>query len=238
MDDAMSKQPTGSLARAALDRELAALKDEVLQLGVMTTEAIARAMESLLNRDTVLAQKVVANDDAINAKRFDIEEESLSLIATQQPAASDLRAVVAAMNMVGDLERMGDHAAGIATIVLRMQEEEQIEIPPGLSSMFENTSEMLQYALNAYAQDDAALAHQVALMDDEIDKIYSKLFRGLMEFIAEHPKMTTGALYLLFAGHNFERIADRSTNLAERVIFLGSGRMQELNPETDEAGMS
>jgi phosphate transport system protein len=234
----MSKQPTGSPARAALDRELEALKDDVLQLGEMTSVAIARAMESLLNRDTVLAQEVVANDAAINTKRFDIEEESLALIATQQPAASDLRAVVAAMNMVGDLERMGDHAAGIATIVLRIEEEEQIEIPPGLSSMSAMTSDMLQQALNAYAQDDAAMAHQVASMDDEIDKIYSKLFRGLMEFISEQPQMTTGALYLLFAGHNFERIADRSTNLAERVIFLGSGMMQELNPETDEAGLS
>lgn len=234
----MSKQPTRSPARAALDRELEALKDDVLQLGEMTSVAIARAMESLLNRDTVLAQEVVTNDAAINTKRFDIEEESLALIATQQPAASDLRAVVAAMNMVGDLERMGDHAAGIATIVLRIEEEEQIEIPPGLSSMFAMTSDMLQQALNAYAQDDAAMAHQVASMDDEIDKIYSKLFRGLMEFISEQPQMTTGALYLLFAGHNFERIADRSTNLAERVIFLGSGMMQELNPETDEAGLS
>ncbi len=234
----MSEQPTEQPLRAALDRKLMALKDDVLQLGEMTSRAIARAMESLLNRDTVLAQAVVTDDAAINAKRFDIEEESLSLIATQQPAAGDLRAVVAAMNMVGDLERMGDHAAGIATIVLRMEEEEKIEIPSGLSSMFEKTSEMLQRALNAYAQDDAAMAHQVASMDDEIDKIYTKLFRGLMEFIAEQPQMTTGGLFLLFAGHNFERIADRSTNLAERVIFLGSGRMQELNPESGEAGLS
>jgi phosphate transport system protein len=188
--------------RAALDQELAALKEDVLQLG------------------------------------FDIEEESLTLIATQQPAAGDLRAVVAAMNMVGDLERMGDHAAGIATIVLRMQVEEQLEIPPGLTSMFEKTSEILQQALNAYAQDDANLAHQVASMDDEIDIIYTELFRGLMELIAEQPQKTTGGLYLLFAGHNFERIADRSTNLAERVVFLRSGRMQELNPESDEAGLN
>jgi phosphate transport system protein len=238
MDDVMSEQSTEQPLRAALDRELAKLKDDVLQLGEMTSEAIARAMESLLNRDTVLAQDVVNDDAAINAKRFDIEEESLSLIATQQPAAGDLRAVVAAMNMVGDLERMGDHAAGTATIVLRMEEEEQIEIPPGLSSMFEKTIEMLQQALSAYAQDDAAMAHQVASMDDEIDIIYKKLFRDLIEFIAEHPQMTTGGLYLLFAGHNLERIADRSTNLAERVVFIGSGRMQELNPESDEAGLN
>jgi phosphate transport system protein len=233
----MSKQPTLQPLRAAMDRDLAALKDDVLLLGKMTSGAITRAVESLLNRDIVLAQEVVANDAAINAKRFDIEEESLSLIATQQPAAGDLRAVVAAMNMVGDLERMGDHAAGIATIVLRMEDEEQIEIPPGLSLMFEKASEMLQRALNAYGQDDAAMAHHVAAMDDEIDEIYTKLFRDLMEFISEQPQMTTGGLYLLFAGHNLERIADRSTNLAERVIFLGSGMMQELNPEPDAASL-
>ena len=238
MDDDMSEQPTEQPMRATLDQELAALKNDVLQLGEMTSEAISRAMQSLLNRDTVLAQEVVTDDAAINAKRFDIEEQSLSLIATQQPAAGDLRAVVAAMNMVGDLERMGDHAAGIATIVLRMQEEEQLDIPPGLTSMFEKTSEILQQALNAYAQDDAAMAHQVASMDNEIDIIYTELFRGLMELIAGQPQKTTGGLYLLFAGHNFERIADRSTNLAERVVFLGSGRMQELNPESDEAGLS
>ena len=234
----MSEQRKDLPLRAALDRELAALKSDVLLLGEMTSSAIARAMESLVNRDTVLAKEVIAGDAAINAKRFEVEEESFSLIATQQPAAGDLRAVVAAMNMVGDLERMGDHAAGIATIVLRMEEEEQIEIPLRLSSMFKMTSEILQQALNAYAQDDAAMAHQVPLMDDEIDKIYKELFRGLMEFIAEQPQMTTGGLYLLFAGHNLERIADRSTNLAERVIFLGSGMMQELNPEPDEAGLN
>ena len=234
----MSEQPKDLPLRAALDRELAALKADVLLLGEMTRSAITRAMESLVNRDTVLAKEVIAGDAAINAKRFEVEEESFSLIATQQPAAGDLRAVVAAMNMVGDLERMGDHAAGIATIVLRMEEEEQIEIPLRLSSMFEMTSEILQQALNAYAQDDAAMAHQVPLMDDEIDKIYKELFRGLMEFIAEQPQMTTGGLYLLFAGHNLERIADRSTNLAERVIFLGSGMMHELNPEPDEAGLN
>jgi len=234
----MSEQPKDLPLRAALDRELAALKADVLLLGEMTRSAIARAMESLVNRDTVLAKEVIAGDAAINAKRFDVEEESLSLIATQQPAAGDLRAVVAAMNMVGDLERMGDHAAGIATIVLRMEEEEQIEIPLTLTSMFEMTSEILQQALIAYAQDDTAMAHRVPSMDDEIDKIYKGLFRGLMEFIAEQPQMTTGGLYLLFAGHNLERIADRSTNLAERVIFLGSGMMQELNPEPDEAGLN
>ena len=234
----MSEQPKDLPLRATLDRELAALKSDVLLLGEMTSSAIARAMESLVNRDTVLAKEVITGDAAINAKRFEIEEESFSLIATQQPAAGDLRAVVAAMNMVGDLERMGDHAAGIATIVLRMEEEEQIEIPLRLSSMFEMTSEILQQALNAYAQDDAAMAHRVPSMDDEIDKIYKGLFRGLMEFIAEQPQMTTGGLYLLFAGHNLERIADRSTNLAERVIFLGSGMMQELNPEPGEAGLN
>ena len=234
----MSGQPGGSLARAMLDRELAAIKEEVLQLGEMVSKAIAQSMESLLTMDTDLAQEIIANDAAINAARFDIEEESLSLIATQQPAARDLRSVVAAMNMVGDLERMGDHAAGIATIVLRMEEADKIDIPAGLSSMFEKTSEMLQKALLAYREDDADLAHQVASMDDGIDKIYTKLFSGLMEFISEQPQMTTGGLYLLFAGHNFERIADRSTNLAERVIFLGSGMMQELNPEIGEAGLS
>lgn len=234
----MNEQSGGSPARATLDRELATLKDKVLQMGEMTSIAIAKSMESLLNRDTDLAQEIIANDAAINAARFDIEEESLSLIATQQPAARDLRAVVAAMNMVGDLERMGDHAAGNATIVLRMGDDDKIDIPAGISLMFEKTSEMLQKALSSYREDDAELAHQVASMDDEIDKIYTKLFRGLMEFISEQPQMTTAGLYLLFAGHNFERIADRSTNLAERVIFLGSGMMQELNPEAGEAGLS
>ena len=123
MDDIMNEQPTEQPLRAALDRDLAALKEDVLQLGEMTSSAIARAMESLLSRDTGLAQDVVDKDTAINEKRFDIEEASLSLIATQQPAAGDLRAIIAAMNMVGDLERMGDHAAGIATIVLRMEVE-------------------------------------------------------------------------------------------------------------------
>ncbi len=234
----MSEDQAQMHPRAALDRDLSHLKEELIRLGDQVESAVARAMTALKECDQVLATKVIADDLHINTRRYEIEEKSLSIIATQQPAASDLRAIVAVMNMVSDLERMGDHAAGIATLVTRMEDLAGLDMPTALGAMAKMAREMLRAALEAYADGDEEAAYQIAGMDDDIDASYTSLFRSLVEIIVKSPETTSIALYYLFAGHNLERIADRVTNLAERVIFMGSGEVQELNPEPDEAGLN
>ncbi|UCF61371.1 MAG: phosphate signaling complex protein PhoU [Anaerolineaceae bacterium] len=234
----MTEQESSVTVRAILDRDLAILKEDTLRMGGLLESAIDQSMQALRNRDAALAQEIVANDAEINALRFKVEEASLHLIATQQPAAGDLRAVVAALNMVTDLERMGDHAAGIAKIVLRLPEDGSLELPPSLEQMVNLALNMLSKAMEAYLKLDDNIAYSVATLDDMIDLHYKALFRELVDMMSEGKDMTNLGIYLMFVGHNLERIADRVTNLAERVIFMRSGLMQELNPEPDEADIN
>jgi phosphate transport system protein len=225
---------TGS-PRATLERELQEMQDDLLRLGDRVDTAIVSAMRSLEQRDFDLARQVVAGDADINALRFQIEENCLRLIATQQPAASDLRAVVAAMNIVVDLERMGDHAAGVARVVLRMGDEPLLKPLIDLPRMAEVCREMLRQALQAYVARDAEAALAVARRDDTIDGLYQQIFRELLSFMIEDPGTTTRALWLLFTAHNVERIGDRITNIVERIVFMTSGVMHELNPEPPDS---
>jgi len=221
--------------RATLERELQEMQDDLLRLGDRVDTAIASCMRSLEQRDLDLARQVVAGDAEINALRFQIEENCLRLIATQQPAAGDLRAVVAAMNIVVDLERMGDHAAGVARVVLRMGDEPLLKPLIDLPRMAEVCREMLRQALQAYVARDADAALAVARRDDTIDGLYQQIFRELLTFMIEDPRTTTRALWLLFSAHNVERIGDRITNIVERIVFMTSGIMHELNPEPRDA---
>jgi phosphate transport system protein len=217
--------------RATLERELEEMQDDLLRLGERVDEAIADALRSLERRDLDLARQVVAGDAEINALRFQIEENCLRLIATQQPAAGDLRAVVAAMNIVVDLERMGDHAAGNARIVLRMGDEPLLKPLIDIPRMAQLCRQMLRESLQAYVARDAAGALAIARQDDILDGLYQQVFRELLTFMIEDPRTTTRALSLLFAAHNLERIGDRVTNIVERIVFATSGEMRELNPE-------
>lgn len=233
----MTDRGPSSSPRAALDQELSHLKDDVLRMGDQVGIAIEQAVQALRVRDAEAARAIISRDAAINARRFDIEEHCLSLIATQQPAASDLRAIVAAMNMVNDLERMGDHAVGISKAVLRMQDDPPLEIPVEFERIYEMARAMMNDALLSYRDQDLSLARKVADLDNELDVHYRKLFRDLLAIMADLPESSGAAVRLQFASHNLERIADRSTNLVERVIFLSSGEMEELNPEPDESGL-
>jgi len=215
--------------RALLDHDLRMVQDDLLRLGGQIDTAIDRALQALANRDANLARQIVADDAHVNALRFQIEEECFTLIATQQPTARDLRRVVAAMIMVGDLERMADHAAGIAEIVLRMGDEPLLKPLIDMPRMASECRDMLRQALDAYVRHDAELARAVAARDDVVDGLYKQIFRELLSYMIEDPRTTTRALYLLFAAHNLERIGDHVTNIAERVIFMTSGQMRELN---------
>lgn len=227
----MAMGEMGSSSRALFDRDLKKLHEDVIRLGDMIASAISQSMRALRKRDAVLATSIIEQDADINNLRYAIEDACMGMIATQQPAAGDLRAIVAAMNMSGDLERMGDHAAGIAKIVLRINEKGLEEFPRSLTQMAELVCTMLSQAMQAYARREDELAYKVASMDNLIDEHYHALYQELVEMMINKSEMTTSGVYLMFVGHNLERIADRATNLAERVVFMTSGTLLELNPE-------
>lgn len=225
-------------ARAELDRELAAIRERMLVLGERVATTIDDSLRALRNMDKKLAEAVIAGDAELNEMRFEIEEACQSVIATQQPAAGDLRAVVAAMHIVVELERMGDHAAGIAKTVRLMGGDRFERLPETLERMAARTQDMLGQVVEVYAKADYERAYNVALLDDKIDDSYQSLTHELLQDMLEDEKSTTRGLYLLFVGHNLERIGDRVTNIAERVIFMASGKMRELNPEPGDARVS
>ena len=215
--------------RTAYDREYAMIQDNLMRMSKMVDQAIARALESLQNRDQSLATKVIEEDEAINEIRFKIEEACLALIATQQPAAHDLRAVIAAMSIVIDMERMADHAAGIAKTVIRMGEEPLLKPLIDIPRMVKLARDMLSGSLRAFIEQDAESARSIASRDDEMDILYRAIFDELVEIMAHKPDSVERATYLLWCAHNLERIGDRVTNIAERVVFVSTGDMRELN---------
>jgi len=225
--------------RSTFDQELQDLRDNVLRLGSMLDTAIGRAMQALKERDQKLAQQVIVEDEDINQLRFKIEEECVGLIARQQPAAYDLRLIVAAMSIVLDLERMGDHATGIATIVLRMGAEPLLKPLIDLPRMTQIAHEMLRASLDAFVSEDAQEALSITKRDEEVDQLYTQIFRELITFMIEDPRTVTRAMYLLFCAHNIERIADRVTNICERVVFVATGVLEEIPSKAGmEAGIS
>jgi phosphate transport system protein len=214
--------------RSAFDQELEELRDNVLLLGSMVDTAINRSVQALKERNQAQAQQIIADDEKINQLRFKIEEECLGLIARQQPAARDLRFIVAAMNIVLDLERMADHAAGIAAIVLRMGEAPLLKPLIDLPRMAQISQTMLRQSLDAFVSGNPEQALAITKIDDEVDQLYHQIFRELISFMIEDPRTVTRAMYLLFCAHNVERIADRVTNICERVVFVATGRMEEI----------
>ena len=219
--------------RRVLDQDLQQIQDDLLRMGSLIDAAITRSLRCLANRDMRLAREIAAEDAQVNALRFKIEEACLTTIATQQPAATDLRMVVATIILASELERMGDYAAGIARTVLRMGDEQLLKPLVDLPRMGEIDREMLREALDAYVARDANKARAAAARDDEVDNLYNQIFREILSYILEDPSTTTRALYLLFSAHNLERIGDRVVNIAERVIFMNSGEMRELNAGPD-----
>jgi len=219
---------TKSQARGLFDKELGELQDNVLRLGQMAAEAIGESVEALRERDARRAERVVANDEHINDLRFDVEEQCLRLIATQQPAAGDLRAIVAAIHLSTELERIGDHASGVAVLTERLADRPPIKPLVDIPRMSEIIQEMIHASLQAYVDKDAQLAMAVARRDDEIDQLYDQIYRELLVYMMEDPRLITRATWLLWVGHNLERAADRVTNICERVIFLVTGELREL----------
>ena len=215
--------------RSQFDRQLIEIRDNILRMGELVDTSIARALQSLREQDQALARQVIVDDAAINELRFTVEEECLTTIATQQPAAVDLRVVISAMNIVNDLERMADHSTGIANTVLRMGHEPLLKPLVDLPRMAEAARDMLRRGLDAFVNRDVAAARAVAAEDDEIDHLYKAIFDELLSIMSGDPASLQRGTYLLWCAHNLERMGDRVTNIAERVIFMMTGTMKELN---------
>jgi len=215
--------------RTAFHEALEELKDEVLQMGSMVDAALDNAVRALKQSDEKLAQEIIADDAKINKLRFAVEERCVKLIARQQPMASDLRIIVTAMTVALELERMGDHAKGIAVIVQRMGGEPPVKSLVSIPRMADISREMLRQSLDAFLTGDKEQAQAVAQRDAEVDQLYTQIFHELTEFAATDTSLITKVMFLLFAAHNVERIADRVTNICERVIFLSTGRFSEFH---------
>jgi len=216
-------------SRGLFNRQLMDLRDSIAYLSDMAATAIEQAVWALKEQDTNLAHQVIANDEAINTRRYDTEEQCLMLIATQQPAAGDLRAIIAAIHIVTELERMGDYAAGIAELAIRLADQPHLKPLIDLPRMAEIDREMIHDSLEAYLKRDPDLALETAKRDAEIDGLYDQIYRELLTYMLEDPRNITRATYLLWVAHNLERIADRVTNICERVIFMITGEFKELN---------
>jgi phosphate transport system protein len=216
------------MPREGFHRHLHDLQDDLLVLGSMVDKAIGRSMEALKKRDLELARQVCADDARINQKRFDIEEKCVELIVTQQPMASDLRTIMAVLNIIIDLERIGDHAEGNAKIAIMIGDEPPLKPLIDLPRMAQKTQEMLRRSLDAFVNRDAEAAKQITKEDDEVDHLYDQVFRELLTFMMEDPKTITRATRLIWVGHNLERSADRVTNICERVVYVVTGRMEEV----------
>ncbi|MCC7119380.1 MAG: phosphate signaling complex protein PhoU [Anaerolineales bacterium] len=222
------------MTRKTFENEIQQVKDDVLLLGSLVEHAIIGSVEALKKRDLKAAEKIIAEDVAINKKRFEIENQLMILIATQQPMAHDLRLLASTMEIISELERMGDYAKGIANINIRMGEDTLLKPLIDIPRMAQKGADMLHRALTAFVNEDVELANSIPAEDDEVDALYNQIYRELMVFIIEDPKNIERANWLLWVSHNLERVADRVTNICERTIFIATGEMREIKDSDDE----
>ncbi len=213
--------------RTTFHKRLREVQDDVLAMGSMVEKAIRRSIEALQKRDLIMAKQIIADDLKINEKRFNIEERCIQLIATQQPMAGDLRAIISVLNIITELERIGDHGEGIAKIVIMIGDEPPLKPLIDIPRMAEKAIDMLRRSLDAFMNYDVDAARQIMAEDDEVDNLYNQVFRELLSFMLEDPKTITRATRLLWVAHNLERCADRVTNICERVVFNVTGKMVE-----------
>jgi phosphate transport system protein len=217
------------MTRELFEKKLRELQDEVLIMGSMVEKAITRSVDALRTRDVAVSNSVVADDAAINAKRYDLEEKCIHTIALQQPMAADLRQLVAVLFIANELERMADHAEGIGRINL-MLGEEPLPRPLGeINEMAARATDMLRRALTAFVERDAPAARQICDEDDAIDALYDQAYNALIHEMIRTPADVQRITYLIWTCHNLERIADRVTNICERVIFMVTGQLEEIN---------
>jgi phosphate transport system protein len=223
-----------SMLRKTFENEIQQLKDDILVLGSMVEQAILGSVDALKKRDIKASERIFAQDKEINAKRFEIENKLMILIATQQPMAHDLRLLASCMEIISELERMGDYAKGIANINIRMGDAPLLKPLIDVPRMAQIGVDMLHEALTAFVNEDVEASKSIPVKDDEVDALYNQVYHELMMFVIQDPKTIERANWLLWVAHNLERVADRVTNICERTIFIATGEMAEIKSTDDE----
>lgn len=213
------------MTRINLDRDIQQVKDEILILGSMVELAMVQSVDALKDHNPEQSRTILEYDLRINEKRYDIEGTVIAIIAMQQPAARDLRVLASVLEVSTELERMGDYAKGIASINLRSGGLSMPKVLRDIHFMAGKVVEMLHRALTAFVDEDQQIARAIAREDDLIDALYEQLYFEMMDFVAEHPENIERANYVLWIGHNLERMADRVTNICERTIFIKTGAL-------------
>ncbi len=214
------------------------LQEDVLALGDLVGRALTQSIDQLGARDFAGSRELIAQDRSVNQKRFGIEADCLTLIATQQPLARDLRTIAALLEIVTELERMSDYAKGIAKINLLIGDAPLLKPQVELGQMATVARDMLRRALQAFAARDEAAARAIAAEDDVLDELYNQFFRELIAIIVADPTVADRANYLLWAAHNLERAGDRVTNICERVVFTVTGELMEIEGDSEELSAS
>ena len=214
--------------RVIFERSLTEIRDDLLRLSSMVDRSIVDSLRALIERNADLARYVSANDAALNEVRWNIEEHCYTLIATQQPNATDLRDVVGAVSVATNLERIGDHAAGIARLTLRMIDQPLLKPLVDIPQMAEIGREMVKGAVGAFIEHDAPLAERIVARDRDIDILHDRVYRELITFMTRDASTIERATFLLWVSHNLERIGDRAMNICERAIYAATGELKEF----------
>lgn len=220
--------------RVHFDRKLSELRDNILLMASRVEEELKLALEAMNTLNLDKSREVYAADRVVNKTRFEIEEKCFSLIVTQQPAARDLRTIMTAMNIIVDLERMGDQAKGIAKVVPHLLKNPTQERPFELRQMGETVGRMLNQVMLAYAHGNVDLARIIARQDDAVDTLYAQVFGKIMQQMAQaqSPDKVEAAYELLRVARELERFGDLATNIAERIIYLVTGSLEEINTDS------
>jgi phosphate transport system protein len=219
--------------RSVLDQDIEAIRDDILRMGSFVREQVTTAVRSLKSRDIGLAHQVLSIEQQINDMRYKVELASMRSIATQQPTAKDLRTIIASMHIASELERIADHAASIASVTIRIGDEPLVKPLIDIPRMQEIACEMLHDALDACVKKDAEAAKLVAQRDWEVDELYDQILRELLTYMMQDARVVTQSTYLLWIAHDLERIADRITNICERVIFIATAELGDYKPEKE-----
>ncbi|HYK95966.1 MAG TPA: phosphate signaling complex protein PhoU [Candidatus Dormibacteraeota bacterium] len=223
-------RPELSRSRAGLDREERGVKDEILRMGSLVESQIRDAIRSMVERDSELAREVIDADTRVNDAQRNIAEAVVNAIATQSPVARDLRFLMALDHVSFELERIGDHASGIAKQARRLAEEPGIREVRDLAKIGNLAADQVRGAVSALIDIDDRVAREVAARDDEIDHGYSQVFSAVIDLMRTDPRTVERGTRVILAAHWVERIGDRVTNIAEDVVYLATGRIEDLNP--------
>jgi phosphate transport system protein len=217
------------MGRDHYEQQLHELQAALLRLASLVESAINRSIQALKRQDVELARQIIADDDLIDAGQYELEEQALTLIARQQPLARDQRANSAAISIASELERMGDYAEGIAEITIRGADQPLLKPLIDIPRMADLALEMLHQSLDAYLRHDADLARNLGGADTQVDELTTQVQNELIGLMVMEPKNIERAIHLLYIAHNLERIADRATNIGERVVFVVTGEIVDLN---------